>query len=120
MNTTNGTDKADFKYIGKPRKIVDGLEKVTGHASFTGDVKLPGMLYIRPILAQMANATILSIDYEDALELSGVHAIYTAADLPVTRKTITSRTSSVLAKERTLWVRHRLRLPTERRRARGR
>ena len=104
MRTANGTNKENFKYIGKSRKIVDGLEKVTGHAKFTGDVKLPGMLYIRPILAQMANANILSIDCEDALALSGVRAIYTAADLPVAKKTITSRTSSVLAKERTLWV----------------
>ena len=103
-HTANGTSKQEFKYIGKPRKLIDGLEKVTGHAKYAGDVKLPGMLHIRPILAQVANATILSIDTEDAKALPGVVAIYTADDLPVSKKVITSRTSSVLAKERTLWV----------------
>ncbi|MEM7797884.1 MAG: xanthine dehydrogenase family protein molybdopterin-binding subunit [Chloroflexota bacterium] len=93
-----------FKYIGKPRPIVDGLEKVTGYSKYAGDLSLRGMVYIRPILATMANATILDVEKEDALAIPGVLAVYTADDLPTKDKLINSRQTSVLAKERTLWV----------------
>ena len=66
MSQANGIAKHDFKYIGKPRPIIDGMEKVTGYAKYTGDLNLPGMLYIRPILAQMANAIIEEIDASEA------------------------------------------------------
>ena len=102
MSQTNG--KNDFKYIGKPRPIIDGLEKVTGYAKFTGDFSLPNMLYIRPVFAQMANALINDVDKADAEAVPGVVAVLTAEDLPTKGKLINSRNSSILAKERTLWV----------------
>lgn len=104
MNNSNGSEKKEFNYIGKPRPIIDGLEKVTGYAKYTADLKLPGLLHIRPIFAQMANATILSIDTEDAAAVPGVVAVLTANDLPTRDKLINSRNSAILAKERTLWV----------------
>ncbi len=101
---TNGAAKPNFKYIGKPRPIIDGLEKVTGYAQYTGDFAVRGMLYARPVLGQMANAKILSIDTEDAAEMPGVVAVLTVDDLPNKDKLINSRSSSVLAKDRILWV----------------
>lgn len=104
MSATNGNTKEAFKYIGKPRPIIDGLEKVTGYAKFSGNFSLPNMLYIRPILAQMANALINGVDKEDAEAVPGVVAVLTAEDLPTKDKLINSRNTAVLAKERTLWV----------------
>ncbi|MGB1251276.1 MAG: xanthine dehydrogenase family protein molybdopterin-binding subunit [Candidatus Promineifilaceae bacterium] len=104
MSQANGTAKHDFKYIGKPRPMIDGLEKVTGYAKYTGDLNLPGMLYIRPILAQMANAIIEEIDKSEAEALDGVIGVYVAEDLPTRDKLINSRNSATLAKGRTLWV----------------
>lgn len=101
---SNGSHKKEFKYIGKPRPIIDGMEKVTGYAKYTADFAVPNMLYMRPILAQMANATIISIEKEDAEAVPGVVAVLTAEDLPTKDKLINSRNSAILAKERTLWV----------------
>ncbi|MEM7118561.1 MAG: xanthine dehydrogenase family protein molybdopterin-binding subunit [Chloroflexota bacterium] len=104
MTQANGLSKSDFKYIGKPRPLIDGLEKVTGIAKYTADMQLSNMLYMRPILAQMANATILEIDKVDAEAVEGVVGVFTAEDLPTYNKLMNSRNSAILAKERTLWV----------------
>ncbi len=37
----------EFTYVGNPLKHSDAYEKVTGKAKYTGDLKLPGMLYAR-------------------------------------------------------------------------
>lgn len=103
-NGSNGTHKSEFKYIGKPRPIIDGMEKITGHAKYAGDIQLPGMLHLRPVLAQMANGVINKIDKAEAEALPGVVAVLTAEDLPSRDKLINSRNNAILAKERTLWV----------------
>ena len=100
----NNQQKPDFKYIGKPRRLIDGLEKVTGYAKYTGDFSVRGMLYARLVLGQMANAKILDIDTEDASQVPGVVAVLTAEDLPTKDKLINSRSTAILAKERVLWV----------------
>ena len=101
---SNGTSKPDFKYIGKPRPIIDGLEKVTGYAKYTGDFDIRGMAYARPVLGQMANAKILGIETADAAAMPGVIAVLTADDLPTKDKLINSRNTAILAKDRVLWV----------------
>ncbi|MEM7532074.1 MAG: xanthine dehydrogenase family protein molybdopterin-binding subunit [Chloroflexota bacterium] len=100
----NGSEKPDFKYIGKPRPIIDGKEKVTGYAKYAGDLHLPGMLHLRPVLAQVANGVIESIDTSEAEAMPGVVGVFTAEDLPTKDVPINSRNNAVLAKERTLWV----------------
>ena len=103
QNSSNGS-KPDFKYIGKPRPIIDGREKVTGYAKYAGDIHIPGMVYLRPVLAQVANGIIESIDKAEAEAMPGVIAVFTAEDLPTKDALINSRNNAVLAKERTLWV----------------
>lgn len=88
---------AEFQHLGKPRKINDGLEKVTGRARYTGDVALPGMLYARPVLSPYAHAAILSIDTAEARAMPGVVAVLTAADLPTRGRVATSRQTTTLA-----------------------
>ena len=50
------------KFLGKPHKLVEGLEKVTGRSHYTGDLNLSGMLHARPILSPHAHAEIKSIE----------------------------------------------------------
>ena len=93
----------DYAYLGKPRKLIDGQEKVTGHTRFTADLRLPRMVHARPVLSPYAHAGILSINTTAAAAMPGVIAVLTAADLPTRDRVITSRNSAVLAKEEVLW-----------------
>ncbi len=97
------SDKSMFKYLGKPRKLVEGDIKVTGHVKYAADLKLPNMLYMRPVLSQYAHAKILDIDKSAAEEMPGVVGVFTADDLPTKDKQITSRNSAILAKETVHW-----------------
>lgn len=63
--------------VGHPTPRIDALERVTGKASYTGDVKLPGMLYARVLRSPHAHARIRSIDVSKARALPGVKAIAT-------------------------------------------
>jgi CO/xanthine dehydrogenase Mo-binding subunit len=92
-----------YQYLGKGRKLVEGMEKVTGSAQYTADVTLPGMLHARPVLSPYAHARIVSIDTAAAARMPGVVAVLTAQDLPTRDKIMNSRHSAVLAKEKVLF-----------------
>lgn len=90
----------NYQYLGKGHKIIDGLEKITGRARYVSDLKLPGMLHARPILSPYAHAELGAIDTGAARALPGVVAVFTAADLPTRERTINSRHSAVLARDK--------------------
>ena len=71
----------DYQFLGKGRKAIDGMEKITGHARYAGDVSLPGMLHARPVLSPYAHAKIVSIDTTAARQMPGVVAVLAAGDL---------------------------------------
>jgi len=73
--------KQEFKFVGQNVPRVDGIEKVTGKAKFTGDLKIPGMLYGRILRSPYPHARIVSIDTSQAEALPGVAAVLTAADI---------------------------------------
>ena len=54
---------------------------LTGHGTYVDDVVRPGMLHACFVRSPFARARIVSIDASAALELDGVHAVFTAADL---------------------------------------
>jgi CO/xanthine dehydrogenase Mo-binding subunit len=68
--------------IGKSVPRIDGVEKVTGSAVYTADMKLPGMLYARMLVSPHAHAKILNINVDRARALPGVRAVLTGAELP--------------------------------------
>ncbi len=94
----------EYKHIGKPFKLTDGLEKVTGYARYVADLELPGMVIGKPIFSPYAHAEIIEIDKSEAEQMPGVVAVLTAEDMPTRDRTITSRNSAILAKGRVLWV----------------
>jgi CO/xanthine dehydrogenase Mo-binding subunit len=82
MTTTRTALELDSA-VGVPLPRLDATAKVTGKASYAGDRALPGLLHGRPVLSPYAHARILGIDAGEALQIAGVHAVLTAADLPI-------------------------------------
>jgi len=68
--------------IGKSVPRIDGVEKVTGTATYAADISLPGMLHATMVLSPHAHAKIVRIDTEEARRLHGVKAVLTGKDLP--------------------------------------
>ena len=60
----------------------DGVEKVTGEAVFTDDLKFDGMLYARVKRAGIPHGILQSLETEAARELPGVLTVLTAVDIP--------------------------------------
>jgi len=73
-----------------------------GRATYTPDIRLPGMLYARFVLSPYAHAHLLGIDSSEALATPGVVAVVTAADLPDIPPT--SRHRLLLARDRVIFV----------------
>ncbi|HET9968548.1 MAG TPA: molybdopterin cofactor-binding domain-containing protein, partial [Streptosporangiaceae bacterium] len=67
--------------IGQSVERADGPLKLSGQAEFTGDIKLPGMLYAAVLHSPVAHARIASVDTAAAENAGGVVAVLTAADL---------------------------------------
>ena len=72
----------EFDVVGTRPIRPDGLDKVTGRARYSADIHLPGMLHGKLLRSPHAHARIRSIDCSKALELPGVKAVVTAADMP--------------------------------------
>ena len=98
------TQNAEYTVLGKRHKLIDGLEKVTGHAKFTADLNLGGMLHARPVLSFYAHAKINSINTDAALAMPGVVAVLTARDLVTKDRISNSRSSAVLAKDEVVFA----------------
>ncbi|MCH2512702.1 MAG: xanthine dehydrogenase family protein molybdopterin-binding subunit [Dehalococcoidia bacterium] len=76
---------ADFQTIGKNHIRVDALEKVTGKATYAGDIYLPGMLMCKLLTSTHSHARIKSIDTSAAEALPGVRCVITGEDYPDAR-----------------------------------
>ena len=89
-------------YIGRRIPLVDGKEKVTGAARYPADLRLPGMLFGRPVLSPYAHARIRAIRTDRARQVPGVVAVLTAADLPIQPEP-TTRSRLILARDRVVF-----------------
>ena len=67
--------------VGQSVERADGRLKLAGQAEFTGDIRMPGMLYGAVLHSPVAHALISSVDTSAAEKLDGVVAILTAEDL---------------------------------------
>ncbi len=71
----------NFNIIGTSVRRVDGVDKVTGQAKYTGDIVVPGMLEGKFLRSPYAHARIVSIDTREAEQVPGVVAVLTSKDL---------------------------------------
>ena len=77
METPSTGPVAPLKTVGHATPRIDAVQRVSGKATFTGDVRLPGMLYARVLRSPYPHARIRSIDTSKARALPGVKAIIT-------------------------------------------
>jgi CO/xanthine dehydrogenase Mo-binding subunit len=89
--------------IGVARPRGDAPDKVTGATRYAADGYVHGLLHARPVLATEPHARIVDIDGSGALEIPGVVAVLTAADLPIASPG-TDRTSEPLAREEVVFA----------------
>ena len=68
--------------VGKPVGRVEGPEKVSGKATYTADLILPGLIWGKALRSPLPHARIRHIDASKARALPGVMAVITAEDIP--------------------------------------
>jgi xanthine dehydrogenase YagR molybdenum-binding subunit len=72
---------AELDVVGQCVPRMDALEKVTGRATFTVDVRRPGMLHAAIVRAPIAHGRVLTLDLAPALAVSGVRAVLRREDV---------------------------------------
>lgn len=71
----------ELKVVGHKQPRVDGEEKVTGKALYTGDVGLPGMAYGKILRSPFPHAKLVQVDARKAERLPGVITVLTREEL---------------------------------------
>jgi isoquinoline 1-oxidoreductase len=64
-----------FTYVGKSYKHSDARLKVTGQAKYTGDLKLPGMVFARILRPPSHGAKLTSVDVSGAEATKGTQVV---------------------------------------------
>jgi CO/xanthine dehydrogenase Mo-binding subunit len=67
--------------VGQPATRVDGIERATGQAVYTADLKKPGMLHAAVLRSPHPRAVVTKLDLAPALAMPGVHAAIGPDDL---------------------------------------
>jgi CO/xanthine dehydrogenase Mo-binding subunit len=68
--------------IGRPIPRKDALDRVTGRAKYTGDIRVPGLLHGAVVRSPHHHALIKNIDISKAENMPGVAAVLTSRDVP--------------------------------------
>lgn len=74
-----------YSSVGQRIKRMDAPPKLTGQERFTGDLRVAGMLFARPVTSPYAHARIRGVESAAARTVPGVVAVLTADDLAVAR-----------------------------------
>jgi len=65
----------EFKYVGKSYLRRDAVQKVTGKALYTADIRLPGMLYARIVRPPAHGAKLVTVNTSAAEAMGGVKVL---------------------------------------------
>jgi len=68
-------DVSQLKVIGKSHNRMDAVEKITGKAQFSGDIRVPGMVYAQILQPPAHGAKLKSIDASAAEKIEGARVI---------------------------------------------
>ena len=68
-------DYTKFTFIGKSFKRNDSRLKVTGQAKYTGDMKVPGMVFARIVRPKSLSGKLTSVDYSEAEKVPGTTVV---------------------------------------------
>ncbi|MBI3163960.1 MAG: molybdopterin-dependent oxidoreductase [Chloroflexi bacterium] len=72
----------EHKTVGRKHLRPEAVEKVTGEAIYTDDLKFDGMLYAKARRAMIPHGFLKKLDISKAKALPGVVAVLTAKDIP--------------------------------------
>ncbi len=81
MTVTLPRRKTPLETFADPEIRVEGRDKVSGKAQYTGDVTKPNMLWAAFAVSSVPHARIVSIDTSAAKEVPGVRTILTGAEI---------------------------------------
>ena len=70
----------ETRVVGRPQPRIDAYARVSGSATYTLDVSLPGMLHAAVVRCPHAHAMVKRVDVSRALAMPGVVAALTAED----------------------------------------
>lgn len=73
--------EALFRHVGKPIPRKEDGRLISGKGRFSDDFSLPGQTFAAMVRSPYPHARILSIDASEALEIPGVLAVLTGADV---------------------------------------
>jgi CO/xanthine dehydrogenase Mo-binding subunit len=73
---------AELTIVGRPHPRVEGIEKVTGRARYSSDIRLSGQLYAGVLRSPHPHARIRRIDTAKAAQVPGVYAVLSAVNAP--------------------------------------
>jgi carbon-monoxide dehydrogenase large subunit len=93
-----------FKVVGKPLPRLDGVDSVTGRATYTVDIALPGLFHARLFRSPFPHAKIRRLDLRHARALSGVAAVLTAEDAPAKRFGFGVQDEELFARDKARYV----------------
>ncbi len=68
-------DYTKFSFVGKSYHRLDAKQKVTGEAKYSGDMKLPGMVFARIVRPPSHGAKLTTVDTSDAEKVAGVQIV---------------------------------------------
>lgn len=68
-------DYTKFNYVGRSFNHSDAIPKVTGEAKYTGDFKLPGMVFARILRPPSHGAKLTSVDVSAAEKVEGTKVV---------------------------------------------
>lgn len=70
------------RVVGREVARVDGVEKVTGAAAYTADLKFPRLLHVCVVRSPHPHARVLDVRTERAAKAPGVRAVASGRDFP--------------------------------------
>jgi xanthine dehydrogenase YagR molybdenum-binding subunit len=70
-----------LEIVGRDATRIDGIERATGQAVYTADLKLPGMLHAAVLRSPHPRARVTRLDLAPTLAMPGVHAAIGPDDL---------------------------------------
>ncbi len=68
-------DYAELRVMGTPKFHRDAVDKVTGKALYSGDIRMPGMVYARIVRPPSHAAKLVSADTSEAEKIAGVQIV---------------------------------------------
>lgn len=68
-------DYRKFTFVGRPYQRLDSIDKVTGAAKYTGDLRLPGMVFARILRPPSHRAKLVTADVSEAEKIKGVNIV---------------------------------------------